>query len=294
MNPFLDKIATLTPIARRIVCEKATEPPHTGAYNTVPIDGTYLCRRCGLALFRASSQFMSGCGWPSFDETLLLAVKSLPDRDGQRLEVLCHRCDGHLGHVFEGEYLTTKNRRYCINSAAIDFVHDSTVLDSEEAILAGGCFWGVDYYLRRIPGVLLVEAGYTGGMTQSPSYEAVCSGNTGHYEAVRVVYDVAKTDYHTILKRFFEIHDPTQTTGQGPDLGQRYQSAVFYQNQTQYREAAALIQQLKQHGYDAATCLLNAQVFWKAEDYHQDYYDKQGHRPYCHQPVLRFESSGGC
>ena len=289
MNTFLDKTASLTPTAQRIICEKATEPPCTGVYNRVDTQGTYVCRRCGLALFRGSSQFNSGCGWPSFDAIVSSTVMALQDADGQRMEVCCHRCEAHLGHVFDGEYLTTKNRRYCINSASIDFVDGCDVLDTEEAILAGGCFWGVDYYLRQIPGVLKVEVGYTGGETLHPSYEQVCSGNTGHYEAVRVVYDVSKTDYHTILKRFFEIHDPTQKTGQGPDHGSQYQSAVFYYNQAQGVAAETLIQQLKQKGYDVATRLLKAAIFWPAEAYHQDYYGRQRNKPYCHQPVARFE-----
>ena len=288
MKPFLDKIMSLTPISRSVVCDKATEPPHTGVYNTTERQGTYLCRRCGITLFRGSSQFNSGCGWPSFDESVSSTVKSTLDADGHRMEALCRRCDAHLGHVFDGEYLTPKNRRYCINSASIDFVEEQSVLDTEEAILAGGCFWGVDYYLRRVPGALKIEVGYTGGMILNPSYEQVCSGNTGHYEAVRVVYDKSKTDYHSILKRFFEIHDPTQKTGQGPDLGQQYQSAVFYYNQAQCAEAEFLIQTLKQKGYDVATRLIKAQVFWPAEAYHQDYYERQSHKPYCHQPVARF------
>lgn len=290
MKAFLDKITSLTPIARRIVCEKTTEPPHTSIYNTTTNQESYLCRRCGLVLFRGSSQFDSGCGWPSFDECVPSTVRELLDEDGQRMEVRCHRCDAHLGHVFDGEYLTIKNRRYCINSAAIDCVDTPSVLDTEEAIVAGGCFWGVDYYLRQISGVLKVEVCYTGGTVLNPSYEQVCSGNTGHYEAVRVVYDRSKTDYHTLLKRFFEIHDPTQATGQGPDQGLQYQSAIFYYNQAQYDEAESLIQRLKQNGYDVATRLLQAQVFWKAEVYHQNYYGKQHHKPYCHQPVLRFET----
>lgn len=291
MKAFLDKLVSLTPLARRIVCEKATEPPHTSIEKRTTSHGSYLCRRCGLALFRGSSEFDSGCGWPAFDECISSTVRSLLDADGQRMEVRCQRCDGHLGHVFDGEYLTLKNRRYCINSAVIDAVDSTSVLDSEEAIVAGGCFWGVDYYLRQIPGVLKVEVGYTGGVVIHPSYEQVCSGNTGHYEAVRVVYDPSKTDYHSILKRFFEIHDPTQKTGQGPDLGQQYQSAIFYYDQAQYDEAESLIYQLKQKGYDVATGLLQAQVFWKAEAYHQNYYEQQQHKPYCHQPVLRFDSS---
>ncbi|WP_428414073.1 peptide-methionine (R)-S-oxide reductase, partial [Legionella sp.] len=189
MSDYLDKTAGLTPLAKRVICDKATEYPHTGAYNQVVTQGTYLCRRCGLALFRGSSQFSSGCGWPGFDANIVQAVKQVPDSDGQRMEILCERCNAHLGHVFTGEYFTQNNLRHCVNAASIDFVADSMVLDTEEAIVAGGCFWGVEHFLKLIPGVLKVESGYTGGVTLDPGYEQICQGNTGHYEAVRVVYD---------------------------------------------------------------------------------------------------------
>lgn len=289
MPLFLDKTASLTPAARRVIDEQATESPYSGSYNTVLTQGSYLCRRCGLALFRADSQFASGCGWPSFDVAIPNAVKKLPDPDGLRIEIRCQRCDAHLGHVFEGEYLTAKNRRYCVNSVSLDFIANSDVINSEEAILAGGCFWGVDHYLRQIPGVLNVESGYTGGTTPEPTYNQVCGGGTGHYEAVRVLFDSTKTDYHAVVKRFFEIHDPTQPMGQGPDLGHQYQSAVFYYNNSQYAEASALIEQLTKKGYDVVTQLLPAPIFWPAEEYHQNYYARQRKKPYCHQPVMRFE-----
>lgn len=288
MGNYLDKTASLTPLANRIICEKATEYPHTGSYNSLMTHGTYLCRRCGLALFRGTSQFSSGCGWPSFDDHIAHAVKEIPDPDGRRMEILCARCDAHLGHVFTGEHFTIKNVRHCVNSAAIDFVPDTQVLDTEEAIIAGGCFWGVDHYLKLIPGVLRVEVGYTGGVIQEPSYEQVCQGDTGHYEAVRVIFNRHKTDYHQVLKRFFEIHDPTQKKGQGPDIGPQYQSAVFYYNQEQLNEAKQLIQILESKGYLIATRLLPVHTFWPAEEYHQDYYLKHHKAPYCHQPVNRF------
>lgn len=291
-HDYLDKIASLTPIAKRIICDKATEHPHSGVYNQVMTQGTYLCRRCGLALFRASSQFSSMCGWPSFDEDIIQAVKQVPDEDGRRMEILCARCDAHLGHVFTGEFFTHKNTRHCVNSISIDFVVDSQVLDTEEAIVAGGCFWGVEHFLKQTPGVVRVESGYTGGRLAGPNYDQVCGGNTGHYEAVRVVFDKNKTDYHHILKRFFEIHDPTQKSGQGPDIGQQYQSAVFYYNQEQLTEAETLKQILQKRGYQVATQLLPVQTFWPAEEYHQDYYSKHAKAPYCHQPVNRFGSEG--
>lgn len=142
MDHYLDKTASLTPQSRRIICHKATEYPHTGQYVKPIKQGTYLCRRCGLALFRGSSQFHSGCGWPSFDDNIIQAVKQVPDADGQRTEILCERCDAHLGHVFTGEHFTHKNLRHCVNSASIDFVESDAVLDTEEAVVAGGCFWG--------------------------------------------------------------------------------------------------------------------------------------------------------
>jgi peptide methionine sulfoxide reductase msrA/msrB len=289
MSVFLDKTASLTNAAREVICHKATERPHTGSYNDIVTIGTYLCRRCGLALFRAHSQFSAGCGWPSFDESLMNSVTQLPDADGQRTEILCSRCNAHLGHVFTGEYFTDKNRRYCVNSLSIDFVNDTIVLDTEEALLAGGCFWGVDYYLKQVPGVLKVEVGYTGGVVANPTYNQVCSGNTGHYEAIRVIFDAAQTDYSTIVKHFFEIHDPTQRNGQGPDIGHQYQSAIFYYNEIQEEEAKALIHELRSNGYDIATKLLAAAPFWPAEEYHQNYYDKQRKAPYCHKPVKRFK-----
>lgn len=285
---FIDKIASLTPSSKKIICEKATELPHTGTFNQVIGHGTYLCRRCGLALFRGPSQFASHCGWPSFDAELVGAVREIPDVDGRRMEIVCSRCEAHLGHVFRGEHFTRNNIRHCVNSVSIDFVPVNDVLDSGEVIVAGGCFWGVDYYLRRIPGVMKVEVGYCGGETLNPTYYEVCQGNTGHYEAVRVLYDEGTTDSYTVFKRFFEIHDPTQHSGQGPDLGSQYQSAIFYYNETQYLEVQNLIQQLKDKAYDVATKLLPVSTFWPAEEAHQDYYKRHNQAPYCHKQVSRF------
>lgn len=290
MIHFVDKTASLTPSSRHVICDKATEYPHSGDYNSVITHGTYLCRRCGLALFRATSQFSSGCGWPSFDDELPQTIQQVPDVDGMRTEICCSRCHAHLGHVFTGEHFTVKNRRHCVNSVSIDFVEDSHVIDTEEAILAGGCFWGVDYYLGLIPGVLKIEVGYSGGKTANPTYDEICQGNSGHFEVVRVVFDSQKTSYHTIVKRFFEIHDPSQCNGQGPDIGHQYESAVFYYNDEQLKQTKALMDELQQNGLHLATQLLPVQPFWAAEPYHQHYYEKTGKRPYCHQPVNRFES----
>lgn len=276
------KYATLTPPILNILLYKGTEPPFTGRYADNLQAGTYLCRGCGLALFRGHNQFHSGCGWPSFDEEIIGALLKKPDQDGMRTEILCKRCHGHLGHVFTGEGFTRCNTRHCINSLAIEFTPDTQVVDSAEIILAAGCFWGVEHLLLTLPGVLLTEVGYTGGQLPQPQYEDVCTKNTGHFEAVRVVFDPLYLSLTKLLQCFFEIHDFTQTSGQGPDLGPQYRSAIFYYDQTQLSTAIAITKELADRGYKIATQLLPATTFWPAEDYHQHYYEKTGKVPYCH------------
>lgn len=285
---MMKKTSSLTPDTLAIVINKGTEKPYTGEYEEIDQAGSYLCRQCGLALFRAESKFHSGCGWPSFDSEIKGAVSHLPDADGRRTEILCARCSAHLGHVFTGEQHTALNVRHCVNSASLDFVSDREVTDTAEAILAAGCFWGVEYYLKKLPGVLKTQVGYTGGKKTYPSYNDVCSGSTGHVEAIRVVYDPKKLSYESLIKYFFEIHDPTQTNGQGPDLGWQYLSVIFYYDEHEKKISENLIQTLKEKGFPVATRLLPVSVFWPAEIYHQDYYTKNKKEPYCHRYEKKF------
>lgn len=257
-----------------IIESKGTEPPNTGEYNEWDKPGTYLCRRCGLALFRSDTKFIAACGWPSFDEELPNTVKRNPDADGRRTEILCNRCDAHLGHVFQGESYTQNNTRHCVNSLSLDFTKDLKVEDTEEAIFAAGCFWQVEKNFKAVPGVVQTEVGYTGGQTESPTYKEVCTGNTGHFEAVRVIYDPTRITYENLLKAFFNLHDSTQSNGQGPDIGQQYQSAIFYYNDQQKQTAETQIESLKQNGINPATKLNPVNTFWKAEPEHQNYCDR--------------------
>ena len=282
------KTNTLPLPVLRIVRDKATEYPFTGDYNDAEQAGTYLCRQCGVALFRSQTKFHSACGWPSFDEEIVGAVKRETDADGKRTEILCARCGAHLGHVFQGEGYTEKNERHCVNSASLDFVSDRQVTETEEALFAAGCFWGVEYYFKKLPGVLKTEVGYTGGDKENPSYEEVCAKNTGHFEAIRVLYDPKKISYEALTQYFFEIHDPTQTNGQGPDLGEQYLSVIFYYDEAQKTIAKKLIEQLEKKGLLIATQVLPVNIFWRAAAYHQDYYMKTGKQPYCHHYVKRF------
>ncbi len=158
----------------------------------------------------------------------------------------------------------------------------------ETAIFASGCFWGTEFYLQKAEGVISTTVGYTGGTVENPTYKQVCEKNTGHYEAVEVVFNPEKISYYDLVKLFFETHDPEQKNGQGPDIGPQYRSAIFYMNDAQQQTAKELIAVLEAKGYDIATVVLPAKKFWPAELYHQDYYDAKGGTPYCHSYKRKF------
>jgi peptide methionine sulfoxide reductase msrA/msrB len=282
------KFKQLTPEEENVIVHKGTEAPFTGKYEKFSETGTYVCRRCGAPLYRSSDKFDARCGWPSFDDEIAGAVKRTPDADGRRTEITCVQCGAHLGHVFLGEGFTDKNTRHCVNSLSLDFIPAGQTPATDTAIFAGGCFWGVEYYMKKIAGVISTEVGYTGGHKDNPTYKEVCDGKTGHYEAIEVVFDPAKTSYETVARMFFETHDPTQWNHQGPDYGEQYRSAVFYRTEAQKATAEKLISLLKEKGNKVVTELIPAQRFWKAENYHQDYYDHKGEKPYCHGYVNRF------
>lgn len=283
--PFND----LTKSESLVINNKGTEAPFTGKYTNNKEKGTYLCKKCGAALYYSSFKFDSDCGWPSFDEEIKGAVTHIPDPDGIRTEIECSSCGAHLGHVFTGENFTSKNVRHCVNSISLDFVPAQVETGRYgTAIFAGGCFWGVEYYLQKAAGVISVTSGYTGGHVKNPSYKEVCTGTTGHAEAVKVIFDPEKTSYEKLLKLFMEIHDPTQLGGQGPDLGDQYRSAIFYLNSDQKAIAEKNIKILKDKGLNVVTEIDPASEFYTAEKYHQDYYFNNGKLPYCHAYTKRF------
>lgn len=282
----------LTPEEERVIAHKGTERAFTGEYWNHKEDGTYVCRRCDNPLFHSGAKFNSGTGWPSFDDEIDGAVKRLPDGDGMRTEIVCASCDGHLGHVFMNEGFTSKNTRHCVNSISLNFIPEehkaAAARKTQKAIFAGGCFWGVEHYFAIEPGVISTTVGYTGGHKDNPTYKEVCYTDTGHAEAIEVVFDPDKTSFEKLARLFFETHDPTQVDRQGPDIGTQYRSAVFYIDDEQKAVTEKLISALEDKGYKVATKVEKASRFWDAEDYHQDYYAKTGREPYCHVKINRF------
>lgn len=152
----------------------------------------------------------------------------------------------------------------------------------KKAYFAGGCFWGVEYYLEKLDGVKDVVSGFMGGHVKNPSYREVSYTDTGHVETVEVTYDPSKISYETLAKNFFEIHDFTQTNGQGPDIGSQYLSVIFYDDMQEKAVAQKLVEILTKKGYKVATEIKKAETFYPAEGYHQDYYQRHGKLPYCH------------
>lgn len=287
--PWKSKIDLLTPFEKHVLIDKGTERAFSGQYVHTKEDGTYRCKVCDAALYKSSDKFDSHCGWPSFDDAIPGAIKEVPDADGRRTEIVCANCGAHMGHVFKGEGFTAKNVRHCVNSVSLNFEKKDVPGHSlKKAYFAGGCFWGVEHYLEQIKGVKEVTSGFMGGHLKDPSYEDVVYKNTGHIETVEVLYDPSIVSYETLAKTFFEIHDPTQTDGQGPDIGSQYLSAVFVNNPQERSIVERLIEILEKNGLKIATSIRQVAPFYKAEGYHQDYYERKGTKPYCHRRVKRF------
>lgn len=158
----------------------------------------------------------------------------------------------------------------------------------QTAIVAAGCFWGVQYYFDQAIGVEETVVGYIGGDVQNPTYEQVCTGTTNHAEALKITFDPEHISYKTLLMHFFRMHDPTQMNRQGLDVGRQYRSAIFYIDDEQEQQAKDMIKLLNKEQYQGniATSVEKAEIFWPAEEYHQKFTEKTG-RGACHIPYKK-------
>ncbi|MCU0625972.1 MAG: bifunctional methionine sulfoxide reductase B/A protein [Gemmatimonadaceae bacterium] len=321
-KPDADELArTLTPEQFAVTQQCGTEPPFRNAYWNHKEPGLYVDVVSGEPLFASLHKFDSGSGWPSFTRPLTDNVTEHADESHgmRRIEVRSRHGDSHLGHVFPDGPRSEGGLRYCINSAALRFIPVAKLAeegygefaawfpmptagetpaanegetgavpatDRAVAVLAGGCFWGVEEILREVPGVLDTDVGYTGGWLEHPRYEDTHDSYSGHAEAVRITYDPRVLSYESLLEDwFFRLHDPTTRNRQGNDIGTQYRSAIFVATPEEREAAERVIARVSASGRwskPITTTIEPAATWWPAEDYHQDYLQKHPNGYTCH------------
>ena len=278
----------LTPEQYRILRRAGTEPPFCAPLLDNKQDGVYSCLGCRLPLFSSDTKFDSGTGWPSFFRPVHAGnITELPDNSipmMPRTEIVCARCDGHLGHVFKDGPRPT-GLRYCVNGESLMFTPKEELdrlAEVDIAYFAGGCFWCVEAVFDHIAGVIAVDSGYTGGDGE-PNYRQVTTGLTGHAESVRITFDPRVVTKEQLLEVHFATHDPTSLNRQGADIGTHYRSALFYRDEAEKAFFESFISKVEASGEYAKPIVTTVEPFkgfYLAEDYHQDFVETNPDHPY--------------
>ena len=299
-------ISHLTALQTNVTQHGGTEQPFNNEYWDNKAEGIYVDIISGKALFSSTDKYDSGTGWPSFTKPIeqnALTSKTDNTLGMSRVEVKSSHSNSHLGHVFDDGLQEKGGKRFCINSAALKFIAKEDMVAKgyakylylfdnkksqsfhEKAILAGGCFWGMEDLFANLDGVIDVVNGYSGGSIKNPTYELISSGITGHAESIEITFNPAQISYEQILRFFLKIHDPTQKNRQQNDIGTQYRSVIFYLNESQKEIARKVIEKANESGVfkkPIATEITKFNEFYKAEDYHQDYLKNNPNGYTCH------------
>jgi len=284
--------------------EAATERPFTNEYDNEFRPGIYVDVTTGEPLFVSVDKFDSGCGWPAFSKAIskeVVTEHSDFSHGMVRTEVRSRIGNAHLGHVFDDGPADKGGMRYCINSASLRFIPEaqmeaegygkylSLLHPIKDIYFAGGCFWGTEHFFKQIEGVTETEVGFANGHTENPTYKEVYTDETGYAETVHVRYDPNVVSLEFLLRMFFKAIDPTSLNKQGHDEGTRYRTGIYFTDPSElptiekvYRSEQ---EEYKQPFVVEKQALKN---FYTAEEYHQDYLDKNP-TGYCHLPQALFE-----
>ena len=295
------KFNVLTEEEKRVILNKGTEYPGTSEFTDSEAKGVYTCKQCNQPLYTSETKFNSHCGWPSFDDEIDGSVTRVTDADGRRVEIVCSNCQGHLGHVFEGEMMTDKNTRHCVNGVSMNFVEggenlpaaigkeplDMTKMDT--ATFGAGCFWCVEVLFEKLKGVQHVESGYAAGKLKNPTYKMVSAGTTGSVEVAQLVFDPSVISYQKLVDILFHVHDPTTLNQQGADKGTQYRSVIFYHDEEQKAIAQKVLREVDAGDLwsdPIVTAIEPILNYSTAEDYHQNYYNNnKENNGYCNAVI---------
>lgn len=270
----------LTPEQFNITRLKGTERAFSSDLCFYFEPGRYACVCCGTELFDSEEKFESKTGWPSFTQPIkenAVAYHKDSTFGMLRIEALCNTCDAHLGHVFQ-DGPRPSGLRYCINAVSLE----KKVVSEKKVDIGGGCFWCTEAIFQQLKGVVKVESGYSGGAVTNPSYREVCSGTTGHAEMVEITYNPDEISFEDLLRIHLSTHNPTTIDQQGADRGSQYRSIIFYRTEAEQQAAMNVIEEVQKLYPDMiVTQLQMFEHFYKAEDYHQDYYNRNPGGGYC-------------
>lgn len=264
-----DYFSHLTPEEQYILKDKGTEDPFTGEYNDFYQAGVFICRACKSPLYESNDKFNSGCGWPSFDDEIEGAIVRYEDLSAGRVrvEICCAKCDGHLGHVFHGEQITPKDTRHCVNSLSIQF---KSYENLQKAFFGSTCFWNLQKIFNTVKGLYMSSVGYMNTETKIFKHKDIDQRKVDPKKVIELYFDPTIVSYYKLLNVFLENQDRMNINEKSN------KSIIFYYSEEQKKITQKLL--LKKWKRSRVIKLISASNFYRAKEYHQNYFEKTPNR----------------